>query len=130
LTHTPTGIEARCHQQREGALNRKIARKILKTKLDDFINGPVSESSLKILVAKEKARRKKQVTLKKQIKKDTKGIMEKNSVDNESEGYYGTTSDSSTNDSSTSDDEFSSDFSSDSDDDESLIESSSTTKKF
>ncbi|ORZ36200.1 RF-1 domain-domain-containing protein [Catenaria anguillulae PL171] len=47
LTHRPTGIQVRCHETRSLSDNRRIARKLLKQRLDDQINGPLSKRALK-----------------------------------------------------------------------------------
>ncbi|XP_046391202.1 mitochondrial translation release factor in rescue [Ischnura elegans] len=48
LTHTPTGIVVRCHQSRSLDQNRRIARELLVTKLDNLQNGAKSvEAQLK-----------------------------------------------------------------------------------
>ncbi|CAI5725177.1 unnamed protein product [Peronospora destructor] len=55
LTHLPTGLQVRTQKTRSLDGNRRIARKLLVQKLDDYINGPLSKSSEKI----EQLRRKK-----------------------------------------------------------------------
>uniref|UniRef100_T1IEU7 RF_PROK_I domain-containing protein n=3 Tax=Rhodnius TaxID=13248 RepID=T1IEU7_RHOPR len=50
LKHLPTGIVIKCHQDRLLEKNRKLARELLITKLDNKINGELSvESQLKKL---------------------------------------------------------------------------------
>ncbi|KAI8640904.1 RF-1 domain-containing protein [Parasitella parasitica] len=60
LRHIPTGIRVQCQQSRSLADNRGIARKLLREKLDDLINGKQSKNGQKAAkVAKQKARRAK-----------------------------------------------------------------------
>ena len=54
LKHTPTGIIVQCHETRELSANRKIARKILKEKLDYLINGDDSKIARKIAKIKKR----------------------------------------------------------------------------
>merc|ERR1719315_858117 len=54
LKHIPTGIWVKCHQQRSVETNRKLARKLLVTKLDNFVNGENSVESQKKRWDKEK----------------------------------------------------------------------------
>ena len=62
LKHLPTGLWVKCHQQRSLEQNRRIARKLLVTKLDNFVNGENSvENQLKLL-AREKLEKKKEKT--------------------------------------------------------------------
>lgn len=64
LKHIPTGIVVKCHQDRALQINRKRARIILVSKLDNFINGEDSvESQIKVIekiksAAKEKKKEK------------------------------------------------------------------------
>jgi len=68
LRHIPSGIVVNCHQTRSLEQNRKIARSLLRVKIDDEMNGARSKSSVKARMksdkkkknkAKAKARRKK-----------------------------------------------------------------------
>merc|ERR1740139_1534583 len=68
LIHNPTNIRVECQETRSLHQNRKIARKRLKSKLDEFFNGSLSRTSLKAtkLISKKskvksrnKARQKK-----------------------------------------------------------------------
>ncbi|KAI7851295.1 peptide chain release factor class I/class II [Circinella umbellata] len=58
LRHIPTGIRVQCQQTRSLEQNRGIARKLLKDKLDDLINGDLSKHAQKAAkVNKAKARK-------------------------------------------------------------------------
>jgi protein subunit release factor B len=57
LRHIPSGITAECHEQRELASNRRIARKLLRDKLDLAINGV--HSRLGVRQQKERRRKRK-----------------------------------------------------------------------
>ncbi|KAI9314084.1 peptide chain release factor class I/class II, partial [Dichotomocladium elegans] len=58
LKHIPTGIMVQCQQTRSLEQNRGIARKLLKEKLDDYINGEMSKSSKRAAkIQKSKARK-------------------------------------------------------------------------
>lgn len=57
LLHTPTGIRVSCQEQRELSTNRKLARKMLYEKVDDFYNGANKTSKLH-MKAKKAHRRK------------------------------------------------------------------------
>ena len=60
LRHIPTGIRVQCQQSRSLADNRGIARKLLREKLDELINGNLSKNGQKAAkIAKQKARRAK-----------------------------------------------------------------------
>lgn len=39
LKHLPTGIRVKCHEQRYRQMNQKIAREILREKVDELLNG-------------------------------------------------------------------------------------------
>ncbi|KAI9014848.1 RF-1 domain-containing protein [Gaertneriomyces semiglobifer] len=58
LKHIPTGITAESQRFRELAANRKEARKLLKLKLDELINGDLSRKQQQI--AKQQKRKAKQ----------------------------------------------------------------------
>lgn len=53
LRHLPTGLWVKCHQQRSVEMNRKIARQLLGTKLDNFVNGEMSVEAQKARIEKE-----------------------------------------------------------------------------
>ncbi|KAG0171008.1 hypothetical protein DFQ29_009034 [Apophysomyces sp. BC1021] len=58
LRHIPTGVRVQCQQTRSLQENRGIARKLLREKLDDLINGDLSKNSKKAAkIAKQKSRR-------------------------------------------------------------------------
>ena len=57
LRHIPTGIFVECQEQRELSQNRKIARKLLKDKIDLSINGALSKLGLRH--AKKKRNKRK-----------------------------------------------------------------------
>ena len=62
LKHLPTGIWVKCQEQRSLEMNRKIARKLLVRKLDNFVNGEDSVESQERRINKEKLERKKEKT--------------------------------------------------------------------
>merc|ERR1712013_594251 len=62
LKHLPTGLWVKCHQQRSLELNRKIASKLLITKLDNFVNGEDSVENQEKMIAREKLEKKKEKT--------------------------------------------------------------------
>jgi len=62
LKHLPTGLWVKCHQQRSLEQNRKIARKLLVTKLDNFVNGENSLENQEKMLAREKLEKKKEKT--------------------------------------------------------------------
>ncbi|KAI8063767.1 peptide chain release factor class I/class II, partial [Gongronella butleri] len=58
LRHIPTGIRVQCQQTRSLQENRGIARKLLREKLDELVNGSLSKNAKKAAkIAKTKARR-------------------------------------------------------------------------
>ncbi|CAO3609689.1 unnamed protein product [Cunninghamella echinulata] len=58
LRHIPTGIRVQCQQTRSLEQNRGIARKLLREKLDDLLNGQLSKNAKKASkIAKQKARK-------------------------------------------------------------------------
>ena len=62
LKHLPTGLWVKCHQQRSLEQNRRIARKLLVTKLDNFVNGENSLENQEKMLAREKLEKKKEKT--------------------------------------------------------------------
>jgi protein subunit release factor B len=54
LRHKPTGIVIQCHETRSCLANKKIARKILKDKLDFMANGDDSKIGRKIAKIKKR----------------------------------------------------------------------------
>ena len=76
LVHIPTQLRVECQDTRSLQQNRKIARKRLQLKLDDYINGDASRSNQKASVkvakkTKNKARNKRRQQQKK--KNETAG---------------------------------------------------------
>lgn len=60
LTHLPTGTRVSCQEARDLTTNRRIARKLLRDKLDLLLNGPLSRIGLKEQkIRKRKAKAKK-----------------------------------------------------------------------
>ncbi|KNE57241.1 hypothetical protein AMAG_02974 [Allomyces macrogynus ATCC 38327] len=71
LVHKPTGIQVRCQETRSLTDNRRIARKILKIKLDDHFNGALSKRNQKAEAERRKKQKKKQRAKKKYAANDT-----------------------------------------------------------
>ncbi|KAG9416999.1 hypothetical protein AC1031_001383 [Aphanomyces cochlioides] len=65
LKHIPTGLFVQCQKTRSLDDNRRVARKLLVAKLDDFVNGNDSKRNTKI----QKAQKKKAKKLAKSRKK-------------------------------------------------------------
>ncbi len=65
LKHLPTGIEVKCQEEREQALNRFLARRLLVEKIEEIIKG------------RESARRQKIEKLRRQKRKRSKRAKEK-----------------------------------------------------
>lgn len=57
LKHIPTGCIVKCHHTRDKIENQKIAREILRDKVDDFLNG---ENSVANQIKRLKEQRRKQ----------------------------------------------------------------------
>lgn len=72
LKHLPTGVMVESQRFRELVANRKEARKLLKLKLDQMINGELSKRAVQI--SKEQRRKKKAAQRTK--KKSTGGMQE------------------------------------------------------
>lgn len=65
LKHMPTGIEVKCQQERNQALNRYIARKILLNKIENLILGKLSQQRREIeKIRRQKRRRSRRAKLK------------------------------------------------------------------
>ena len=65
LKHIPTGIEVKCQQERNQALNRHIARKILIKKIETLILGKLSQERKEIeKIRRQKRRRSRRAKLK------------------------------------------------------------------
>ena len=60
LKHLPTGLWVKCHQTRSLENNRKIARKLLLAKLDNFVNGENSAENRQKAIDKVNLERKKE----------------------------------------------------------------------
>ena len=84
LKHLPTGLWVKCHQTRSIESNRKIARKLLTTKLDNHINGENSVENQQKLLDKLNFDRKKEKTRLKYEKKRLEKLTI-NSKDSETE---------------------------------------------
>lgn len=78
LKHVPTGIVIKCHEHRSVSQNRKSARKILISKLDNLHNGEMSvENQKKNIDSKrsiEAQRRRKKLDELKRIWKEREGL--------------------------------------------------------
>lgn len=78
LKHKPTGIVVKCHETRSLWENKKRAREILITKLDNMMNGPDSiENQKHKLLAKKSAsmsRKKEKMAALKEAFKEREGI--------------------------------------------------------
>ncbi len=66
LRHIPTGIEVRCQQMRSQALNRVIARRLLRGKIEEFFEGKKKEERQRVERIKRR-RRGRPLTLKRRI---------------------------------------------------------------
>lgn len=64
LTHVPTGLVVKCHDNRLQKVNRMIARQKLNLLLDSFLNAENSKQAMRI----EKEQRSKERQKKKQAK--------------------------------------------------------------
>lgn len=65
LVHKPTGLVVKCHESRLQEENRKLARKVLITKLDNFMNGELSVEAQEraIMIKKRNQRSRRQQKL-------------------------------------------------------------------
>jgi protein subunit release factor B len=75
LLHVPTGLRVECQDTRSLQQNRKIARKRLRLKLDEYLNGSQSRTSLAAQKAaakklKSKARSRSRQKLKREANND------------------------------------------------------------
>ncbi|CAG8472104.1 1207_t:CDS:2 [Paraglomus occultum] len=84
LRHIPTGIRVQCQQTRSLQENRRIARKILKDKLDDHYNGELSRNAMRA-VKKRKRESKRRKRAKEKYGTNSM-IVENASVDKEGDG--------------------------------------------
>lgn len=55
LKHIPTNLVVKCHEQRQVSVNKKIARKLLLTKLDNHLNGEnsIEAQTRRIIIEQE-----------------------------------------------------------------------------
>ncbi|KAJ9590437.1 hypothetical protein L9F63_016524 [Diploptera punctata] len=78
LQHKPTGIVVKCHHSRLQDENRKLAREMLITKLDNLLNGKLSIDEQKKAIqekkSNEKARRQRKLRELKAKWKENEGI--------------------------------------------------------
>ncbi|KAI9249182.1 RF-1 domain-containing protein [Phascolomyces articulosus] len=75
LRHIPTGIRVQCQQTRSLEQNRGIARKLLKDKLDDLVNGDLSKHAQKAAkINKAKARKARRAKKKYGTKDDDNAV--------------------------------------------------------
>lgn len=80
LRHIPTGIRVQCQQSRSLADNRGIARKLLREKLDELVNGALSKNGQKAAkIAKQKAKRAKRAKEKYGSKETTTQVQDETS---------------------------------------------------
>ncbi|GAA5905691.1 hypothetical protein JCM6882_008747 [Rhodosporidiobolus microsporus] len=70
LIHLPTGLRVHCHETRSRETNRKLARRILREKLDDLLSPP-GESAKDLAAARE--RQKKEAKKRKAARKKKGG---------------------------------------------------------
>ncbi|GMI35919.1 hypothetical protein TeGR_g14893 [Tetraparma gracilis] len=76
LTHHAYDITVECHQTRSLEQNRKIARKLMKEKVDAFVNGEASKSSVKARMASSnKTRNKAKASARRRKKREEKSDM-------------------------------------------------------
>ena len=71
MKHKPTGIMVRCHQTRDSHLNKHIALKILKDKLDVLMNGDMSKRAEKERKAKKQKDKQRRRSAEKYASKDS-----------------------------------------------------------
>lgn len=69
LVHIPTGISVQCQEQRDLTSNRRIARKLLRDKIDLAMNGDESRLGRKF----ERIRKKKRNSARRAAKKYANG---------------------------------------------------------
>lgn len=73
LKHKPSGIIVKCHEHRFGEHNRRLARELLTSKLDDYLNKEDSISQQIKRIQEDKNRRNQSKKQKiRQLKKDFK----------------------------------------------------------
>ena len=76
LKHLPTGLWVKCHQTRSVEMNRKIAKQLLITKLDNYVNEDNSVENQQKAIDKRKLERKKEKTRKKYEERRNTSSME------------------------------------------------------
>ncbi|XP_071945334.1 mitochondrial translation release factor in rescue-like [Antedon mediterranea] len=78
LKHKPTGIVVKCHQTRSQHENQKIARRLLKEKLDERLNGENSQlNQLHMMKVKKQNEKKRRTRIKlEQLKEFKKQFQE------------------------------------------------------
>ncbi|GAA5840416.1 hypothetical protein JCM11251_006554 [Rhodosporidiobolus azoricus] len=74
LIHLPTGLRVHCHETRSRETNRKLARRILREKLDDLLSPP-GKSARDLAAARERQKKeaKKRKAKRKREEKGGKG---------------------------------------------------------
>ena len=77
LKHLPTGLWVKCHQTRSVEMNRKIAKQLLITKLDNYVNEDNSVENQQKAIDKLKLERKKEKTRKKYEERRNTSLVEK-----------------------------------------------------
>ena len=76
LKHLPTGLWVKCHQTRSVEMNRKIAKQLLITKLDNYVNENNLVENQQKVIDKLKLERKKEKTRKKYEGRKTTSLMD------------------------------------------------------
>ncbi|XP_074605700.1 mitochondrial translation release factor in rescue [Brevipalpus obovatus] len=77
LKHKPTGLVVKCHEQRQVETNRKLARKLLLTRLDNHLNGDKSiETQTKVIFEELAAKKEAQAAELREKKKQYKELLE------------------------------------------------------
>jgi len=86
LKHEPTGLWVKCHETRSVEQNRKLARKLLINKLDNFVNGEQSvDNQLKMINKVNFDKNKEKTRLKyeaKRLEKQSLTISDQDNVEN------------------------------------------------
>ena len=59
LKHIPTGVRVKCHQQRVRRQNEKIARELIREKVDEFLNGENSIANQIKRIEEEQSKKNK-----------------------------------------------------------------------
>lgn len=92
LVHEPTQLRVECQDTRSLQQNRKIARKRLKEKLDEYLNGSQSKLGMKqqkVSTKKQKAKSKNRARLrKKQLEKEQQGPQEDQDDLDDPDNFY------------------------------------------